>query len=473
MDARFLERKQELIEESQVEPGLFAGVMNRLRSFVAPFVRTLVQAKQRKRAGDFIGGLISDVERKNAESIAYRYDQERKEMQYFLGESEWDHRPLLLELATQVGQELGRPDGVIVFDPSAFAKKGTESVGVKRQWCGRLGKVDNCQVGVYMGYVSEVEHALVNTRLYLPREWATDRQRRKKCHVPRDVRFQTRHQLALSMLDEMGQLLPHAWITGDDEMGRSSAFRRELRAREEQYLLAVPSNTLIRDLEVIPPNLDDAEPQRKAPFTRVDRWRDALPAAAWLAVNVRDGEQGPLCVELVSWRVQAKTDQRRVGPEELLVIIRTPEANGAWKYDFYLSNAPPSTTIEELARAAKAEHRIEECLERGKSEAGLADYEVRGWGGWHHHQALSLIAAWFLNVEKRRGEKKDTGPHVSTNAIHHRPLAPCRRRMRPTAPSRARMHAPIGTHSNGPLPLPLSTQPVAALGFTTTTDLGQ
>lgn len=133
MDAGFLERKQELIEESQVEPGLFAGVMNRLRSFVAPFVRTLVQAKQRMRAGDFIGGLISDVERKNAESIAYRYDQERKEMQYFLGESEWDHRPLLLELATQVGQELGRPDGVIVFDPSAFAKKGTESVGVKRQ----------------------------------------------------------------------------------------------------------------------------------------------------------------------------------------------------------------------------------------------------------------------------------------------------------------------------------------------------
>ncbi|MFN8575188.1 MAG: IS701 family transposase, partial [Gemmatimonadaceae bacterium] len=398
MDARFLQRKHELIAEAQVEPGLFAGVSERLAKFTAPFVRTLVQAKQRTRAADFIGGLLSDVERKNAESIAYRCDQERQEMQYFLGESRWDHRPLLLELATQVGRDLGRPDGVIVFDPSAFPKKGTESVGVQRQWCGRLGKVENCQVGVYLGYVSPEEHALVNVRLYLPRQWARDRKRRQKCHVPREVRFQTRHALCLSMLDEMGHLLPHAWIAGDDEMGRSSAFRRELRARKEQYLLAVPSNTLIRDLESVPAQADEAAPRRRAPFTRVDHWRDDLPAGAWQAVNVRDGEKGPLCVEVVSWRVQAKTEQRRVGPEELLVIVRTPEAAGGWKYDFYLSNASPSTSPADLARVAKAEHRIEECLQRGKSEAGLADYEVRSWGGWHHHQTLSLIAAWFLNV---------------------------------------------------------------------------
>ena len=131
--------------------------------------------------------------------------------------------PLMTELARQVGDQLGRDDAVLVFDPSGFPKKGTESVGVQRQWCGRLGKVENCQVGVYMGYVSAEEHALVDVRLYLPKSWATDRRRRKKCRVSKGTRYKTRHQLALDMLDQKGHLLPHAWVAGDDEMGRSSA----------------------------------------------------------------------------------------------------------------------------------------------------------------------------------------------------------------------------------------------------------
>lgn len=473
MDAGFLERKLELLEESQVDPEAFAGVEGRLREFVKPFTRTLVQEQQRQRAADFIGGLVSDVERKNAESIAYRCDQERDEMQYFLGQSRWDHRPLLLELARQVGRDLGRPNGVLVFDPSSFPKKGTASVGVQRQWCGRLGKIENCQVGIFMGYVSEVEHALVNVRLYLPKEWATDRQRRRKCHVPREVRFQTRHAQCLDMLDEMGHLLPHGWIAGDDEMGRSSAFRRELRGRREQYLLAVPSNTLIRDLTAPPPEPAGTGTPRKTPFVRAEKWRDALPASAWQAVDVRDGEQGPLLVELVSCRVQAKSDGKRVGPEELLVIIRSREAAGTWKYDFHLSNAPPDTTPAELALVAKAEHRIEDCLQRGKSEAGLGDYEVRNWYGWHHHQTLSLIAAWFLNDETRRGEKKDAGAHAAANAKHHRPATPCRRRLRSAPPRRVGIHAPVGTNSTRALLLPQTTQPVATIGFETQTHLRQ
>ena len=454
MEARFLERKLALLEESQVEPEDFAGVEVRLQEFVQPFFRSLVQEKQRRRAAEFIGGLVSDVERKNAELIAYRCDQERDEMQYFLGASRWDHRPLLLELARQVGRDLGRPDGVLVFDPSGFPKKGSQSVRVQRQWCGRLGKVDNCQVGIFLGYVSAVEHALVNFRLYLPREWATDQPRRRRCHVPRAVRFQTRHQQCLEMLDEMGSLLPHAWITGDDEMGRSSAFRRELRGRGEQYLLAVPCNTLIRDLDADPPESAGTGAPRKVPFVRVEKWRDALPPAAWQAVDVRDGEQGPLRVELVSCRVRAKSDGKRVGPEELFVILRSPEAGGGWKYDFHLSNAPPDTPPAELARVAKAEHRIEDCLQRGKREAGLGDDEVRGWHGWHPHQTLSLIAAWFLNDETRRGEKKDARPDAAANAPAHRPPAPCRRRLRPTPPHRVRIHTPLGTKPTRPLRLP-------------------
>ena len=165
---------------------------------------------------------------------------------------------------------------MIVFDPSAFAKKGTKSVGVARQWCGRLGKVENCQVGVYMAYVSRIEHALVNVRLFLPEEWAKDRARRSEAGVPREVRFQTRHELALEMLAESGSVLPHAWVAGDDEMGRPEWFRRDLRDRGERYLLAVPSNTLIRDQEVAPPEYSGRGRHPKNPFMRVDVWAERL-----------------------------------------------------------------------------------------------------------------------------------------------------------------------------------------------------
>ena len=405
MERRFELRKEALIAEAQVDDEAFRGVVERLEKFVEPFAVRLARREQVQHALDFVAGLVSDVDRKNTESIAYRHDQERKELQHFIGQSNWDHQPLILELAGQVGRELGCSDAVLVFDPSGFPKKGTESVGVQRQWCGRLGKVDNCQVGIYMGYASDTEHALVNMRLYLPQDWATDSKRRKKCHVPRTIRFRTRHELCLEMLDETGHLLPHAWIAGDDEIGRSSGFRGKLRSRGERYLLAVPSNTLIRDMDAQPPAYRGDGAPRKTPFVRVDKWRESLADDAWQKIDVRDGEKGPLVVEIVKCRVQAKTDRRRVGPDEMLVVIRLRDEQGAVKHDYYLSSAAPETELTEFARVAKAEHRIEDCLKRGKSEAGLADYEVRSWSGWYHHQTLSLIAAWFINVETRREKK--------------------------------------------------------------------
>jgi SRSO17 transposase len=193
------------------------------------------------------------VERKNVESIAYHHDQDRQMLQKFVGQYTWDHQPLVGELVRQVGAQLGRSDAVLVFDPSAFPKKGNESVGVQRQWCGRLGKIDNCQVGVYLAYVSAEEHALVDTRLYLPKGWARSRKRRAKAGVPAEVKFRTRHELALEMLDQHVAALPHGWVAGDDEMGKVPEFRGQLQTRGERYLLAVPSNTLVRDLAAEPP----------------------------------------------------------------------------------------------------------------------------------------------------------------------------------------------------------------------------
>ncbi len=418
-------------------------MLDRLERFVEPFAASLVSSEHHLHLWEYVGGLFSDVKRKNAETIAYLHDQNRQAMQKFIGQSPWDHRPLIGELARQIGTELGEPDGVLVFDPSAFKKQGKESVGVARQWRGRLGKVDNCQVGVYLGYVSRKEHALVDVRLYLNKEWAKDKRRRKKCGVPREIRFRTRHALALDMLAEHGTALPHAWIAGDDEMGRSSAFRRQLRALEERYLLAVPSNTLVRDLEAEPPAYSGRGRRPQVPFTRVDRWCAALPEDAWTTIDVRDGARGPLVVQAVKTRVLAKTDRRRNGPEETLVVLREAQEDGTRKHDYYLSNASPKTALREFARVAKAEHQIEECLERAKSDAGLAQYQVRNWVGWHHHQTLSLLATWFLTQEDRRGKKIHPGAHGVDGSHDHCLFAESRSRLRLSRLHPPKQHTPL------------------------------
>ena len=350
MHWRYRLRKQQLLDECEVPPEVFRGGIERLAEFARPFAECLVRREQKDHARTYLAGLVSDLGHKNAESIAYRHDQDRHGLQHFVGSSTWDHRPLMKELAGQVGRELGTPDGVIVFDPSGFAKKGDTSVGVQRQWLGRLGKVDNGQVGVSMAYASTREQALVDVRLYLPRAWAKDRARRKRCGVPKAARYRTRHELALEMLRETGPLLPHAWVTGDDEMGRSSRFRAELRRLNEPYLLAVPSNTTVRDLEGAAPEYGGRGPHPKRAFEQVRAWANALSVGAWRRIQVGDGERGPQFVELVATRVVAKTDRGRIGPEELLVMIRSTDEGGATRHDYYLSSAPPETLPGVLAR---------------------------------------------------------------------------------------------------------------------------
>jgi len=230
MERRFAARRDQLLADAEVDPHILHGVLPRLERFLEPFAEGLQRSEQALHAQNYVAGLLSDLKYKNVESIAYLHDQEREPLQQFIGQSPWDHNPWLTELARQVGQQLGSPDGVLVFDPSAFPKKGNASVGVQRQWCGRLGKLDNCQVGIYLAYVGRHEHALVDVRLYLPKDWITDKPRRTQAGIPRSVRLRTRHELILEMLDERGSLLPHAWVSGDDELGRSSWFRQELRA---------------------------------------------------------------------------------------------------------------------------------------------------------------------------------------------------------------------------------------------------
>jgi SRSO17 transposase len=454
MERRFQARLDELLDDADVSLSLLRGVLPRLSEFLHPFIDPLLTA-QRANATDYVEGLLSDLQSKDAESIAYLHDRERQGLQKFIGQADWDHKPLIAELARQVGEQLGEADGVLVFDPSAFAKKGAESAGVARQWCGRLGKVENCQVGVYLGYVSRQGHSLVDFRLYLPKEWTQSRKRMNKAGVPRDVRFATRHELALRMLDERASLLPHSWVAGDDEMGRSSSFRQQLRQRGERYLLAVPGNTLVRDLLAEPRHFSTGR-RKKAPFARADEWAAALPEGGWRTIEVRDGEKGPLLTEAASTLVQAKQEGKASEVAEVLVVFRERQGDGTYKHDYLLCNDILGAPVEELARVYKAEHRVEECLKRAKSEAGLGDYQVRTWEGWHHHQALSLVATWFLNEEARRGKNPDARAECATGAVDDsRATQPGAEDPQPDANHSHR--EPASQAQRGGTPLPLAT----------------
>ena len=415
MERRYEIRRRELLEDAEVQSKQLDGMLSRLEEFARPFAKCLERKKQRTLTHQYLAGLLSQVERKNVESIAYHHDQDRQALQKFIGQYGWDHRPLMHELVRQVAQRIGHDHGVLVLDPSSFPKQGPESVGVKQQWCGRQGRLANCQVGVYLAYAAPEENALVDMRLYLPSEWASSKARRRKCGVPAEVRFRTRQQLGLEMLDEHRSVLPQRWIAADEEFGHDAEFRGQLHHRGERYLLTIPSVMLIRDLEARRPPAGDYGPQPKTPWKRVSRWCAALKDSAWTSVEIEEGERGPRTVEVVVRSVQAKSAAHQ-NRRELLVVVRQRMSDGTLRHDYYLSNAGEHTLPVQFVRVIQARHRIEECFQLAKGQAGLADYEVRTWRGWHHHQALSLIAAWFLTQETREGKKNHSGAQRAASA---------------------------------------------------------
>ena len=427
MSTVWAQRREELLSDCLVSPDVFTQMVDRLGAFVVPYQHALETEAGPHYMHFYLQGLLSHVPRKNAEEIATLVDVERQVIQDFIGTAPWDHRPLMTVLVGQVAERLGELDGIIAFDPSSFPKRGTHSVGVKRQWCGHRGKVDNCQVGVFMGYVSRHDHAVLDFRLSLPQEWSRDERRREECHVPKEVRYRTRHEQCLEMLDEWGDHVPHGWVTGDDELGRHSRFRHELRERGERYILGVPCNTTMRDLEAPLPQYQGRGRRPKASWQSVTQWRQSLHPNGWRRFTVRDGEKGPVGIEMVTRRVQTRLERKCTGPEEWLVVTRRPLADDStaegtsspgateqdehYRYQYYLTPtcvsgvALEEPSLAELARVITAGLCIEASFKRGKGEAGMDEYQVRTWQGWHHHMALSLIAVWFLIGETHRGQQ--------------------------------------------------------------------
>lgn len=388
-----------LLNDCEVVPKDLEACLDRLKGFVDPFVAALPRSQLRSHGEDFIRGLLSDLERKSTEPIAEREGKHRRGLQRFIGESPWDHAPLLDELNRQVAHEIGAPEGILVLDPSSFPKKGKASVGVARQWCGRLGKVDNCQVGAFLGYVSGLGHTLVDERLYLPNDWAKDKTRRKMCHVPKRVKFKTSHELGLEMLEKRRGQLPHGWVTGDDEFGQPAWFRAKLREMRERYVLETPSNISVGDVEDLRLAVKKGRPWKSC-FTSATRWKDSVAKRDWVRVSVRDGTKGPLVVWAARVRVRTKIDRRLSEAEEWLLVTRTESKIPEYRY--YFSDAGMDVSIEELVHVANARFWIEDCFERAKGRIGMDHYEVRSWDGWHHHMTLSMLALWFLVLEQRR-----------------------------------------------------------------------
>jgi SRSO17 transposase len=427
MTPAWAQRHEALLRDCIVSPAVFASMVDRLGDFVVPYQHALETEASKRPMHLYLAGLLSHLDRKNAEKIAALVEVERLVIQAFIGTAPWDHRPLIKVLVGQVIDQLGEPDGVIAFDPSSFPKRGTHSVGVKRQWCSHRGKVDNCQVGVFMGYVSRHDHALLDFRLSLPEDWARDAQRRAECHVPPEVQYHTRYEQCLEMLDAWGEQVPHGWVTGDDELGRHTRFRQALRERGERYVLGVPCTTTVRDLEAPLPTYQGRGRPPKPPWLSVTAWRQALEPDVWTRLAVRDGEKGPVAIELVTRRVQTRLERKRTGPQEWLVVTRHPladdsmletqasreacEQDARYCYRYYLT--PTQThaseleepSLAELARVIQAGGCIEASFRRGKSEAGMDAYQVRTWEGWHHHMALTLMAVWFLVNETHRGQQ--------------------------------------------------------------------
>ena len=404
---------QPLLHDADLHSQDVRSCAEHLEPFMARYLPRFLRREHREHAHTILQGKLTGLPRKTTEPIATQAGLKRRPLQLFVGAGGWDDRAVLSELHRHVDEAIGHADGVYILDGCGFPKKGTASCGVARQWCGRLGKVDNCQVGVFLAYASPTGKALLDARLYRPQEWADDGGRREQTGVPAEVVFAEKWRLGLSLLDGARHRVDGGWVVGDDEFGRCSDLRGQLRLRQLRYVLDVPCNTLVRDVAERRPATQPGGRQRKPLFERVDHWVARQRAGRWRTVQIRDGEKGPLTAKVLLASVQTKDEAGRVGALERLVVIKTCEKKPRTWYA--LSNDREARRAE-LARVHGTRHRVEELLQEGNQEVGLSHYEVRSWTGWHHHLTLTLLALWFLQLERLRLGGKNTGGHGATSA---------------------------------------------------------
>ena len=371
----------------------------------------------------YLKGLMSDQKRKSVEPIALHFARGSKDeaasqnevvaLQRFLTYSPWEAGDVFQEIQTVFTEELVPTTmqwslGTVgVLDESGFEKAGTESVGVARQWCGRLGKTENCQVGVFLVGVTPGGVAGLDAQLFLTEEWAADRKRRKNSGVPRQICFQTKPEIAVEMLrrTRAAEKVGFDWIVADSLYGESGAFLDALEAMPQRYVVEVKKNTLVWTVDpaTLPGKTPGPKKRKKLGSYRyrevrsVEEVRNALPAEAWRPLKLREGRHGPLVFEFAVLRLWAMRHDRP-GPPIWLVIRRSLDGKEVW---YYVSNAAAETPWETLAMVTGTRFRVEEYFEDGKTHLGMADYEARAWTSWHHHMALVALGHLYVTLTKR------------------------------------------------------------------------
>lgn len=376
--------------------------------------------------GHYLRGLMqADSGKKNMERMEERVaNADEQQLQHMLTDSPWDHQAVVDQVAVEADGLLGgSSNSCLLIDESGFGKSGRYSVGVKRQWNGRLGKVDNCQVGVFAALGRDHRVTLVDERLYLPEEWTDDPKRCEQAGIPEEFRrFKKKVDLALEMIEhQRGIGVRFSWVGADGFYGNDPEFLRGIDARSETFVADVHCNQEIF-LENPEPAIKKKKGKRgrnptkletNVPSIRVDRWKEEQPDEAWKPVKVRDSTRGELDVEVLHREVWLWDGKETEAHCWHLIVRREVNAHQEVKYT--ISNAAAETPVERLAEMQAQRYWVERAFQDGKSECGMADYQVRKWSGWHHHMALVFMAMLFMLEERIQAE--DTHPLLSCSDI--------------------------------------------------------
>ncbi len=400
-----LDETPELLD---LTPEEIEGLADELVAYHAEFSDLFYRREQAHWGYKYLQGMMAPIEQKTIQPMAMALEGGNiQAMQQFIGHGQWEDEKLLQKHRELVDETLGEEDGVYIVDGSGFPKKGEHSVGVARQWCGILGKVENCQVGVFGGYASRQGYTLVDHRLYLPEEWFDEahQERWRKCGIPQETLFKSKPELALDMLQAgvaQGSLR-FRWVTCDEAFGSNPSFLDGVAALGRWYFAEVPCDTRMwttRPETAVPEwSGRGRRPSKEqlvageSPSQRVDAIAASIKPEEWQACRIKEGSKGPIVAEFAFLRGLA-VRHGLPGPDVWIVFRRSLAEDPELKT--YLSNAPSDTSDTELIRITGMRWPIETAIQESKGALGMDHYEVRSWLGWHHHMTVSLLAHHFL-----------------------------------------------------------------------------
>ncbi|HWL06999.1 MAG TPA: IS701 family transposase [Planctomicrobium sp.] len=342
----------------------------------------------RRRAPQYLRGLIAQVERKNGWQLAEFLGEETpKNLQHFIARSQWSANEVRDDLTRYVVEHLGEADGVLILDETGFLKKGTKSAGVARMYSGTAGRIENCQIGVFLAYATSRGQALIDRELYLPQVWTEDRPRCRAAHIPDDVEFATKPQLARYMIQRaMAIGVPARWVTADEVYGSDYQFRRCCEQQGLGYVVAISSGTHLF---------------LNGRRTKVSEHLPDVPAEAWQRLSCGTGAKGE---RLYDWAFVSWPSPEEDGFERGWLVRRSIDEPAELAH--YFTHALQGTSLQQLVQIAGRRWAIEECFEQAKQLTGLDEYEVRSWVGWHRHITLSMLAHALLAVIRARAQRQ-------------------------------------------------------------------